>query len=37
MLAAKIGNAEGQPVRPVGPTGQTGLVLCNPNQIRFDL
>ena len=34
MLAAKIGTAEG---RLVGPTGQTGLVLCNSNQVRSEL
>ena len=30
LLAAKIGNCQ-------RPTGQTGLVLCNPNHVRSDL
>jgi len=32
LLAAKIDNAEGRSVY-----GQTGLVLCIPNKVRFDL
>ena len=37
MLAAKIGIAEGRPVRPVEQTGQTGLVRTVRVELEFVL
>ena len=34
LLAAKIGKHRGRSVRPVGPTGQTGLGLYSPSRVR---
>ena len=34
LLPAKIGKHRGRSVRPVGPTGQTGLGLYSPNRVR---